>query len=60
MEIFRFDNGHQSCDHMHIFEKIKPFKFISIGHINDELYELINKYRGEIDEIKIHGNNSNE
>lgn len=60
IEIFRYDNGHRSGDHRHIFEKVEPTKFISIGNINDELYKLIDKFRGEIDEIKAHGDISNE
>ena len=60
IEIFRYDNGHRSGDHRHIFKKREHIKFISIENINDELNELIDKYRGEINEIKAHGNISNE
>ena len=60
LEIFRYDNGHRSGDHRHIFKKTEPVKFISIENINDELNELIDKYRGEINEIKAHGNFSDE
>ena len=59
LEIFRYDNGHGSRDHRHLFGKKENIKFISIGNINDELYKLINKYRGEIDEIKANRNISN-
>jgi hypothetical protein len=51
-EIIRYDNGHGSGDHRHLFGKIEPIKFKSIGSINDDLYKLIEKYRGEINEIK--------
>ncbi len=60
IEIFRYDNGHGSGDHRHIFKRREPVKFISIENINDELMKLIDKYRGEIDEIKAHGNIGNE
>jgi len=43
-----------------MFKKIEPVKFISIENINDELNDLIDKYRGEINEIKAHGNIGNE
>ena len=60
IEIIRFDNAHGGSDHIHLFGEIKPIKFISIGSINEEMYKLINKYRGEIDEIKTHRNTGNE
>ncbi len=60
VEIFRYDNGHRSGDHRHLFEKVEPVKFTSIGDIYQELIELIERYRGEIDETKIHGNIGNE
>ena len=53
-EIIRYDNAHGSGDHRHLFGKIESIKFKSIGKINDEIYELIDKHRGEIDEIKTH------
>jgi len=60
IEIFRYDNGHGSGDHRHVFKKVEAVKFISIENINDELIELIDRYRGEINEIKAHGNISDE
>ena len=51
-EIIRYDNAHGNGDHRHLFGKIESIKFKSIGSINDEIYNLIEKHRGEIDEIK--------
>lgn len=59
-EVFRYDNAHGGGDHRHLFGKIESIKFKSIGTINDEIYTLINKHRGEIDEIKTHRDFSNE
>ena len=54
IEVIRYDNAHGNSDHRHLFGKIESIKFKSIGKINDEIYELIDKHRGEIDEIKTH------
>ncbi len=60
IEVIRYDNAHGGGDHIHLLGKIKPIKFRFIGSINDEIYKLINKYRGEIDEIKTSRNTGNE
>jgi hypothetical protein len=60
IEVIRYDNAHGGGDHIHLFGKIKPIKFRYIGSINDEIYKLINKHRGEIDEIKTSRNTGNE
>jgi len=60
IEVFRYDNAHRNGDHRHLFGKSESIKFKSIGSINDEIYKLIEKHRGEIDEIKKHRDISNE
>ncbi len=60
IEFIRYDNAHGNGDHRHLFGKIEPIKFKSIGLINDDLYKLIDEYRGEIDEIKKQRDISNE
>ena len=52
VEVIRYDNAHGGRDHRHLFGKIEHIKFKSIGSINDDIYKLIEEYRGEIDEIK--------
>ena len=60
IEVIRYDNAHEGGDHRHLFGKIEPIKFKSTGSINDDLYKIIKKHRGEIDEIKKQRNISNE
>lgn len=60
IELIRYDNAHGKGDHKHVFGKIEQIEFESIGSINDEIYELIEKHRGEIDEIKKQRDISNE
>lgn len=52
IELIRYDNAHGIGEHCHLFGDIKPVRYMPPEEIINEMIQIINDRRNEIDDIK--------
>lgn len=52
IELIRYDNAHGIGEHCHLFGVIKPVRYMPPEEIINEMIQIINDRRNEIDDIK--------